>query len=40
MLADIDRSRFQDFMKKLMHHESEENGMLQQAYLDDLGTKD
>lgn len=32
--------RFQDFMKKLMHHESEENGMLQQAYVDDLGTKD
>jgi len=32
--------RFEDFMKCLMHHESEENGMLQQAYVDDLGTKD
>jgi iron-sulfur cluster repair protein YtfE (RIC family) len=32
--------RFETFMKRLMHHESEENGMLQQAYVDDLGTKD
>lgn len=32
--------RFEDFMKQLMHHESEENGMLQEAYVDDLGTKD
>ena len=32
--------RFEDFMKQLMHHESEENGMLQEAYSDDLGTKD
>jgi len=33
-------TRFHDFSKKLMHHESEENGMLQSAYVDDLGTKD
>jgi iron-sulfur cluster repair protein YtfE (RIC family) len=32
--------RFEDFMRKLMHHESEENDVLQQAYQDDLGTKD
>jgi iron-sulfur cluster repair protein YtfE (RIC family) len=31
---------FHDFSKLLMHHESEENGMLQSAYQDDLGTKD
>lgn len=31
---------FDDFTKKLMHHESAENGILQQAYVDDLGTKD
>lgn len=33
-------TRFRDFSKHLMHHESEENGMLQSAYGDDLGTKD
>ena len=32
--------RFQDFSKLLMHHESDENGMLQRAYQEDLGTKD
>jgi iron-sulfur cluster repair protein YtfE (RIC family) len=32
--------RFHDFSKLLMRHESEENGMLQSAYQDDLGTKD
>lgn len=32
--------RFRTFSKKLMHHESEENGMLQSAYGDDIGTKD
>jgi hemerythrin HHE cation binding domain-containing protein len=32
--------RFEEFVKQLMHHECEENGMLQQAYIDDLGTKD
>jgi hypothetical protein len=33
-------ARFHEFSKHLMHHESEENGMLQSAYGDDLGTKD
>lgn len=33
-------TRFHAFSKHLMHHESEENGMLQSAYGDDLGTKD
>jgi len=33
-------AQFHDFSKLLMHHESEENGMLQSAYQDDLGTKD
>jgi hemerythrin len=33
-------TRFHVFSKHLMHHESEENGMLQSAYGDDLGTKD
>jgi iron-sulfur cluster repair protein YtfE (RIC family) len=33
-------ARFHEFSKTLMHHESEENGMLQSAYQDDLGTKD
>lgn len=33
-------ARFHDFSKTLMHHESEENGMLQSAYQDDIGTKD
>jgi hypothetical protein len=32
--------RLGDFMKLLHQHESEENGMLQMAYGDDLGTKD
>jgi hypothetical protein len=32
--------RFRAFSRVLMHHESEENGMLQTAYQDDLGTKD
>lgn len=32
--------RLQDFTKVLHQHESEENGMLQMAYSDDLGTKD
>lgn len=32
--------RLQDFSKKLHQHEAEENGMLQMAYSDDLGTKD
>lgn len=31
---------FDGFTKNLMHHESAENGILQQAYVDDLGTKD
>lgn len=31
---------FRDFSKLLMHHESEENGMLQSVYQDDLGTND
>ena len=34
------RLRLQDFAKKLHLHESEENGLLQMAYSDDLGTKD
>ncbi|MGD9636226.1 MAG: hemerythrin domain-containing protein [Pirellulales bacterium] len=33
-------ARFHEFAKTLMHHESEENGMLQSAYQDDIGTKD
>jgi hypothetical protein len=33
-------TRFRHFSRLLMHHESEENGMLQTAYHDDLGTKD
>ena len=32
--------RLRDFTKKLQQHESEENGLLQMAYCDDLGTKD
>lgn len=32
--------RLADFTKVLHRHESEENGMLQMAYTDDLGTKD
>ncbi len=32
--------RMQDFTKKLQLHEAEENGLLQMAYADDLGTKD
>jgi iron-sulfur cluster repair protein YtfE (RIC family) len=32
--------RFDEFMRKLMHHEREENGMLQTAFVDDLGTMD
>jgi iron-sulfur cluster repair protein YtfE (RIC family) len=32
--------RLRDFIKKLHEHESEENGLLQMAYCDDLGTKD
>jgi hypothetical protein len=32
--------RLQDLTSKLHQHESEENGMLQMAYTDDLGTKD
>jgi iron-sulfur cluster repair protein YtfE (RIC family) len=33
-------SRFRYVSRLLMHHESEENGMLQTAFQDDLGTKD
>ena len=32
--------RLRDFTKLLQQHEAEENGMLQMAYGDDLGTKD
>ena len=32
--------RFQAFSKQLMHHESAENSLLQQAYQEDLGTND
>jgi iron-sulfur cluster repair protein YtfE (RIC family) len=32
--------RLRDLTEKLHQHESEENGMLQMAYADDLGTKD
>jgi iron-sulfur cluster repair protein YtfE (RIC family) len=32
--------RLQDFARKLQAHESQENGLLQMAYTDDLGTKD
>ncbi len=32
--------RMQDLVVRLKQHESEENGMLQMAYADDLGTKD
>lgn len=31
---------FHDFGRSLMHHESEENELLQQAYTDDIGDKD
>lgn len=31
---------FQDFGKRLMSHEREENALLQQAYTDDIGNKD
>lgn len=34
------RLRLQDLTNQLHQHESEENGMLQMAYSDDLGTKD
>jgi len=33
-------SRCHKFSKQLMHHESEENKLLQQAYQDDIGTFD
>jgi iron-sulfur cluster repair protein YtfE (RIC family) len=33
-------SRFHVFGKQLMHHEGEENSLLQQAYQDDVGTHD
>jgi hypothetical protein len=33
-------TRCQDFSRRLMHHESEENRLLQQAYLEDIGTHD
>lgn len=31
---------FHEFSRSLMHHESEENELLQQAYTDDIGDKD
>ena len=34
------RSRFQAFSKQLMHHESEENALVQQAYQEDIGAHD
>jgi hemerythrin len=34
------RSRFQAFRKQLMHHESDENGLMQQAYQEDIGAHD
>jgi iron-sulfur cluster repair protein YtfE (RIC family) len=33
-------SRCHEFSKKLMHHESEENKLLQQAHQDDIGASD
>jgi hemerythrin len=33
-------SRFQVFSSQLMHHESEENALLQQAYQEDIGSHD
>lgn len=33
-------SKFQGFSKQLMHHESEENLLLQQAYQEDIGSHD
>jgi len=33
-------SRFHAFSKQLMHHEGEENALLQQAYQDDIGAHD
>jgi iron-sulfur cluster repair protein YtfE (RIC family) len=33
-------SRCHEFSKQMMHHESEENKLLQQAYQDDIGTFD
>jgi hypothetical protein len=33
-------SRFHVFSKELMHHEGEENQLLQEAYQDDIGSKD
>ena len=34
------RAGFQVFSKQLMHHESNENALLQQAYQEDIGTND
>jgi iron-sulfur cluster repair protein YtfE (RIC family) len=34
------KSRFQVFSRQLMHHESEENSLLQQAYQEDIGAND
>lgn len=34
------RSRFQAFSKQLMHHESDENALVQQAYQEDIGAHD
>jgi iron-sulfur cluster repair protein YtfE (RIC family) len=34
------RSRCHEFSKRLMHHESEENGLLQEAHQSDIGTND
>ena len=34
------KSGFQVFSKQLMHHESHENALLQQAYQEDIGTND
>jgi iron-sulfur cluster repair protein YtfE (RIC family) len=34
------RSGFQVFSKELMHHESNENALLQRAYQEDIGTND
>lgn len=33
-------ARFREFSKRLMHHESEENGLLQQAFQEDIGSND
>jgi iron-sulfur cluster repair protein YtfE (RIC family) len=33
-------ARFREFSKQLMHHESEENALLQQAFQEDIGAHD